>query len=113
MVTKIYAYHTFYWEPFKKDFIIMNEVPIQNDKNDIKKYYKLLNNSNFACNCRTTINNCSFDSICDEIEKLSYEPKYSNLFEPVTHHFSVYKLSSFGRYNREGLLKDHGENRQP
>ena len=67
VVTKIYTRYTFDQEPFKKDLIIMNQVLRQNDKNDVKDFYKLLNNSNFGYDCRNNINNCSLE-LCPKVQ---------------------------------------------
>ena len=45
----------------------MNQVLRQNDKNDVKDFYKLLNNSNFGYDSRNNINNCSLE-LCPKVQ---------------------------------------------
>ena len=42
-VTKIIGYYTFKQKKFKKDFVIMNQVPRQNSKTDVEKRFFQIN----------------------------------------------------------------------
>lgn len=71
-VTKIYSHYTFQQERFKRDYLIMNQKSRQNSKKNVEKdFFKLLNNSNFSYDCGNNLNNCVFEPICDEIDKLT------------------------------------------
>ena len=60
----------------------MNQVLRQNAKTSVEKdFNKLMNNSNFAYDCRNNVDNCSFTPILDEIEELSYAKRYQNIFD--------------------------------
>ena len=60
-VAKIYSPLTFEQARFKRKFILMNQKSRQKSKNDIEKdFCKLMNNSNFGCDCRNNLDNCTF-----------------------------------------------------
>ena len=68
-ITKIYTQQ----EKFKKKFSLMNQKSTENAKiyfeND---FYKLMNNSNFAFDCRNNLDNCQFVPIYDELKEITY-----------------------------------------
>ena len=73
---------------FKKNFVISNQVARQNAKNDMeKKFYKLMNNSNFGYNCRNNFNNCLLAPVIDELEEMSYIHKHQSVFDPSVKDF--------------------------
>ena len=81
-ISKIYAHYTFEQSKFKRDVLVMNQVLRQNAKTSVEKdFNKLMNNSNFAYDCRNNVDNCSFTPILDEIEELSYAKRYQNIFD--------------------------------
>ena len=83
-VTKIYCHFTFEQDMFKKEFVISNQVARQNAKIDMeKKFYKVMNNSNFGYNCRNNSDNCFLASVIDELEEMSYIRKHQSLFNPA------------------------------
>ena len=73
-----YDYYTFEQSKFKKHFVIMNQVARENAKSSVEKeFYKLMNNSNFGCNCRNKAKDCSFKPIFDKLKELSYVKIFS------------------------------------
>ena len=81
-VKNIRAHYTFEQAKFKKEFVIMNQVSMQNAKTDVEQdFYKLLNNSNFGYDCRNNADNCFFNPIYNEIEELFYATKYQNVID--------------------------------
>ena len=57
-VTKIHAHLTFEQSRFKHDFILMNQKSRQLSKNDVENdFFKLMDNSNFGCDCRNSLDN--------------------------------------------------------
>ena len=82
IVTKLYSHFTFEQDAFKKGFVLMNQRSRQNAKKNIEKnFYKLMNNANFGFDCRNNANNLKFEPIIDEINELTYNKKYHNLFD--------------------------------
>ena len=43
-----------------------------------KDFYKLMNNFNIGYDCRNNIDNCTFASIYDELDEISYLKKYQS-----------------------------------
>ena len=81
-VTKIHSHLTFDQEPFKRDFIIMNQTSRQEAKDDVTKdFLKLMNNSNFGYDCRNNLDNCKFNPIFDELNEITNVTRYHNIFE--------------------------------
>ena len=79
--TELYSHITSEQSRFKKDFILMNQRSSQTAKNAIEKdLYKLLNNADFAYDCKNKLDNCKFEPIHNEIGKISYIRKHHNLF---------------------------------
>ena len=58
-------------------------------KNSIEKdLYKLMNNSNFGCDCQNNLDNCQFVPIFDEYKvKVTYVETYLNFFDPRVSQF--------------------------
>ena len=55
----------------------MNQKSRQKPKSIFEKdFYKLMNNSNFDCDCRNNIDNNMFVPLNDEIDKNLYLKKY-------------------------------------
>ena len=78
-VTELYRHYYFEQKRFKKDFILMNQKSRQEAKNLIESNFsKLLNNANFGYDCRNNLDNCTFESIRDEIGEINYIRKYHN-----------------------------------
>ena len=46
-----------------------------------KDFYKLLNNSNFGCDCRNNIENCTLDLLYDNLDKISYIKKFTHILQ--------------------------------
>ena len=66
----------------------MNQKFRQEAKNSIEKdFYKLMNNCNFAYDCRNNLENCQFIPIFDELKEITYLKQYYNYFDS--------KVSSF------------------
>ena len=81
-VTKIHSHLTFDQEPFKRNFIIMNQTSRQKAKDDVTKdFFKLMNNSNFGYDCRNNLDNCKFNPIFDELNEITNVTRYHNIFE--------------------------------
>ena len=81
LVTKIYSHYTFEQPPFKKGFVVMNQISREEAKAKVEKdFYKLMNNSNFCNDCRNNIDNCSFKPIFDDTEGISYIQNYVSLY---------------------------------
>ena len=54
----------------------------RNQKMILKKdFYKLMNNSNFGCDCRNNLDNCKFVPIFDESKEITYINRYYNIFD--------------------------------
>ena len=78
-VTRLYK-HYFEQKRLKRNFILMNQKSRQTAKNKIESdFFKLLNNANFGYDCRNNLDNCLFESINDEINKLSFIRRYCNI----------------------------------
>ena len=87
-VTKIYFHFTFEQSMFKKDFVISNQIARQNAQTEMeKKFYKLMNNSNFGYDCQNNFDNCFLASVTDELEEMSYIRKYQNVLDPSVKDF--------------------------
>ena len=79
-VTKIYDHYTFKQNTFKKDFVAMNQNARKTAKTKVEKdFYKLLNNSNFGNDCRSTLGNCQLELLFDGQDEISYTKKFSNV----------------------------------
>ena len=88
VVTKIHKHITFDQEPFKKDFILMNQKSRQISKTNAEKdFYKLMNNSNFGADCRNNADNIDFVPIFDEFNDVFELQKYYNLCNPKIENF--------------------------
>ena len=60
----------------------MNKKSRQNAKNSIEKdFFRLMNNSNFAYDCRNNLHNCQFIPIFYELKGVTYLKRYYNSFE--------------------------------
>ena len=60
----------------------MNQSSRQTAKNSVKKkFYQLLNNSNFGYGCRNNLDNCPFVPIFDELNEVNYRKKYYSLYD--------------------------------
>ena len=46
-----------------------------------------MNNSNFGYDCRNNVDNCIFAPVFDEVEELSYDKRYQNVFDPEISEF--------------------------
>ena len=67
-VTKIYSHYTLEPETFNHDFALMNQHPRQNAKNSVDKdHFKLLKGANCGYDCRNSLNNCTFKSVCAKL----------------------------------------------
>ena len=81
IVTKIYTHYTFEQSKFKKDILIMNQVSCQKATTSVEKdFYKLMNNTNFAHDCRNNIANCKFNALYDENDEFYSIQKYVSLY---------------------------------
>ena len=93
VVTKIHAHLTFDQEPFKKNFISMNQKSRQEAKTNTEKdFYKLMNNANFGSDCRNNMNNYDFVPIFDEINEIYSLQKYYSLVYPKIEKFVSEKI---------------------
>ena len=71
-VTKTHAHLTFEQKKFEQKFVLTNQKSRQDSKRDIEKYfYKLMNNSNFAYDCRNNLDNFKFVPIFDELKEIT------------------------------------------
>ena len=87
-VTKIHSHFTFDQEPFKKNFIIMNQTSRQQATDDVTKdFFKLMNNSNFGYDCRNNLDNCKFNPIFDELKEITNISRYHNIFDKKVEDF--------------------------
>ena len=60
----------------------MNQVSKQNAKTKAEKdFFELMNNANFAYDCRNNADNCYFFSIYNELEELMYAKRYQIFFD--------------------------------
>ena len=60
----------------------MNQKSQQHSKHDIEKdFYKLMNNSNFAFDCRNNLDNCKFVPIFDEYKEITFINRHHNIFD--------------------------------
>ena len=101
-VTKIYCHFTFEQDMLTEEFVISNKVARQNAKTDMeKKFYKLINNSNFGYDCRKNFDNCFLDLAIDELEEMYYTPKHQSLFDPSLKDF--FSTNSFRKTNKRRI----------
>ena len=82
-VTKLYKHYYFEQKRFKRDFILMNQKTRQEAGNKIESdFAKLLNNTNFGYDCRSNLDNYTFEPINDKTNELSFiRQYYNNLFD--------------------------------
>ena len=82
-VTKLYKHYYFDQERCKRNFILMNQKARQEAPDKVESdFCKLLNNANFEYDCRSNLDNCTFQPIRDEINELSFIKRYhSNLYD--------------------------------
>ena len=81
-VTKIYNRYTFKQDPFKRDFVVMNQNARKTAKTKVEKdFYKLLNNSNFGNDCRNNFGNCKLELLFDGPHEISYIKKFTNVIQ--------------------------------
>ena len=79
-VTKIYDHYTFKHDPFKRDFVVMNQNARKTAETKVKKdFYKLLNNSNFGNNCLNNLGNCQLELLYGGLDEISYIKKFTNI----------------------------------
>ena len=103
-VTKLYRHFYFEQKRFKRDFILINQKARQESKNLIERNFcKLLNNANFGYDCRNNLDNCTFESIKDEIGEVTYIKKYhSSVFNDEVSQFvnpQILKEEILAKYN--------------
>ena len=73
---KIYSNYTFEQARIKRDFVLMNQKVRQNGiTNKEKDFCKLMHNANYGYDCRNNVNNSTFETIIDEVNKISYIKK--------------------------------------
>ena len=69
-VTKVYSHFKFQQDPFKKDYILGNQLARQEavaQGDDVQaNFWKLLNNANFGFDCRDNLQNKSLHLIYNE-----------------------------------------------
>ena len=88
IVTKFHSYLTFEQSRCKRNFTLMNQKSRQKPKTNVEKdFYKLLNNSNFGCDCRNDIDICQFVPILDEYREIAYTNGYRNIFDKIVSSF--------------------------
>ena len=113
VVKKIHKHITFDQEPFKKDFILMNQKSRQISKTNAEKdFYKLMNNSNFGADCRNNADNIDFVPIFDEFNDVFELQKYYNLCNPKIENFVSGKTienSVENKYNEKFLKLDKND----
>ena len=60
----------------------MNQKSQQHSKHNIEKdFCKLMNNSNFAFDCRNNLDNCKFVPIFDEYKEITFINRHHNIFD--------------------------------
>ena len=60
----------------------MNQRSSQKATTDVKNYfYELLNNSNFAINCKSNIDSRTLEPIYDELGEIAFIKKYDDMFD--------------------------------
>lgn len=86
-------YYTFEQERFKKYYIIINQKFRQKAKASVEKdFFKLLKNSNFKHDCQNNLDNCTFESICNEHDQITYMKKQNSVFYNFLSRFVNSKL---------------------
>ena len=66
----------------------MNKILLYKVNNLVEKdFYKLMNNSNFGCDWRNNIDNCTFTAISNELDEILYLKKYQSPFNTVMFKF--------------------------
>ena len=67
----------------------MNQDARETAKTKVEKdFYKLLNNSNFGCDCRNNIGNCNIELLYNGVEEIKFVKKFTDIF-------SDYKMNEF------------------
>ena len=105
-VTKLYKHYYFDQERCKRNFILMNQKARQEAPDKVESdFCKLLNNSNFGCDCRNNLDNCVFQPINDKINELRFIKRYhSNLYDKDLRPFITSRVLQEDideRYNNE------------
>ena len=105
-VTKLYKHYYFDQERCKPNFILMNQKARQEAPDKVESdFCKLLNNSNFGCDCRNNLDNCIFQPINDKINELRFIKRYhSNLYDKDLRPFITSRVLQEDidkRYNNE------------
>ena len=66
----------------------MNQKSRQKSKNDVEKdFFKLMNSSNFECDCRNNLDNCKFVPIYDEMNEITFVNRYHDIFDQKVKNF--------------------------
>ena len=91
----------------------MNQRCRQKAKRLIEKdFFKLLNKANFGYDNRYNIDNCTFESISNEISEITYRDKYYSLFDKEVSKFvnsNLIKQEIEKTYNEEMLKTEEND----
>ena len=81
LVTLIYEHCTFEQSKFKKYFVVMNQKFRQTALTSVERdFCKLLNNTNFAIDCRNNVGNCILKPLYDDLDEISCIKKFTTIF---------------------------------
>ena len=67
------------------DFAIMNQKARQKATSSVERdFFKLLNKSSFAIDCRFNIDNCIFEPLYNDLAEISYIKHFTTIFSDNT-----------------------------
>ena len=85
LVTYIYEHYIFEQSKFQNNFVVMNQKSTQQTTSSAEKdFFRLLNNSNFGIDCRSSIDNCILEPLYDDLAEIIYIKIFTSIFSDDT-----------------------------